>query len=131
MHFIDVGLKLVVVPTIGADGFITMKIKPEVSSVKDTLTTEAGSVIPIVQTSQSETVVKVKDGRTLIIAGLFKQEDTSDNNGLPKLSRIPVLGFLFGNKTKESKRTELVIFITPTIITGATNIGREVKDEIK
>ena len=131
VQFIDVGLKLVVVPTIGADGFITMKIKPEISSVKETLTTTAGTVVPIVQTSQSETVVKVKDGRTLVIAGLFKQENTDNSSGLPKLSRIPILGYFFGSKTKESQRTELVIFITPTIITGASNTGREVKDEIK
>ncbi|MHB8155541.1 MAG: secretin N-terminal domain-containing protein [Candidatus Omnitrophota bacterium] len=131
VQFIDVGLKLVVVPTIGADGFITMKIKPEISSVKDTLTTTAGTVVPIVQTSQSETVVKVKDGRTLIIAGLFRQEDSDSSSGLPKLSRMPFFGGLFGSKAKENKRTELVIFITPTIITGASNIGREVKDEVK
>jgi len=131
VQFIDVGLKLVVVPTIGADGFITMKIKPEISSVQSTLTTTAGTVVPIVQTSQSETVVKVKDGRTLIIAGLFKQEDTNNSSGLPKLSRMPILRHLFGNKTKENKKTELVIFITPTIITGASNIGREVDNESK
>ncbi len=131
VQFIDVGLKLVVVPTIGADGFITMKIKPEVSSVQSTLTTTAGSVIPIVQTSQSETVVKVKDGRTLIIAGLLKQEDTNNTSGFPKLSQMSFWGNFFGAKTKEKKRTELVIFITPTIITGASNVGREVNNESK
>ena len=131
VQFIDVGLKLTVVPTIGTDGFITMKIKPEVSSVKSTLTTTAGTVVPIVQTSQSETVVKIKDGRMLIIAGLFKDEDTDDSSGLPKLSRMPMLGHLFSNKTKEKKRTELVIFITPTIITGSSNTVREEKDESK
>jgi type II secretory pathway component GspD/PulD (secretin) len=109
-----------------------MKIKPEISSVQSTLTTTAGTVVPIVQTSQSETVVKVKDGRTLIIGGLLRQEDTNDTSGLPKLSRMPILGHLFGNRTKEHKRSELVIFITPTIITGANNTGREVKkDEVK
>ncbi|MCG2714605.1 MAG: hypothetical protein L6308_07210 [Candidatus Omnitrophica bacterium] len=127
VQFIDVGLKLTVVPTIGADGFVTMKIKPEVSSVKNTITTESGSEVPIVQTSQSETVVKVKDGHTLIITGLLKQENTNDSKGLPFLSRMPILGHLFSNRNKESARTELVIFITPTIITGASNIGREVK----
>ena len=131
VQFIDVGLKLVVVPTIGADGFVTMKIKPEVSSVKETITTESGSEVPIVQTSQSETVVKVKNGCTLIIAGLLKQEDTNNSNGLPFLSRMPILGHLFSNRTKENKKTELVIFITPTIITGASNVGREVKNESK
>jgi len=129
VQFIDVGLKLSVVPTIGADGFITMKIKPEVSSVSRTLTTANNNLIPIVQTSQSETVVKVKDGNMLIIAGLLKEENDKNDSGLPKLSRLPILGHLFSIRGREEKRTELVIFITPTIITGASNISREVKSE--
>ncbi len=128
VQFIDVGVKLVVVPTIGSDGFITMKIKPEVSSVKSTLTTTAGSQIPIVQTSQSESVVKVKSGSTLVIAGLLKLEDTDDSAGLPGLSRIPIIGSLFATKNKEKKRTELVILITPTIITGESSSQRELKE---
>ncbi|MDO8661661.1 MAG: secretin N-terminal domain-containing protein [Candidatus Omnitrophota bacterium] len=127
IQFIDVGVKLSVVPTIGADGYITMKIKPEVSSVTSTLTTAAGSQVPIVQTSQSETVVKVKDGSTLIITGLMKNEDTGSINGLPGLSRTPIIGPLFSSRSKENTKTELIIFITPTIITGADNSGRERK----
>ncbi|MCX5695953.1 MAG: hypothetical protein NTW18_04775 [Candidatus Omnitrophica bacterium] len=125
VQFIDVGVKLTVVPTIGTDGYITMKIKPEVSTVIDTLTTAAGTQVPIVSTSQSESVVKIKDGSTLIITGLMKNTETRDNVGYPKLSRIPVVGSLFGNITKENEKTELVIFITPKIITGAGNTGRE------
>ncbi len=131
VQFIDVGLKLSVVPTIGSDGFITMKIKPEVSSVQSTLTTTAGTVVPIVATSESESVVKVKNGNMMIIAGLFKEENDKSYSGLPKLSSIPFLGSLFSTRAKEKKRSELVIFITPTIITGASNIGREVIDESK
>jgi len=128
VQFIDVGVKLVVVPTIGSDGFITMKIKPEVSSVRETLTTDAGSRIPIVQTSQTESVVKVKSGNTLVIAGLMKQEDVDDSSGLPGLSRLPVLGSLFATKDKKKSRTELVILITPTIITGASNISNNERE---
>ncbi|MFA5092334.1 MAG: secretin N-terminal domain-containing protein [Candidatus Omnitrophota bacterium] len=130
VQFVDVGLKLGVVPTIGADGFITMKIKPEISSVKEYLTTSNGKV-PIVQTSQAETVVKIKDGNTLVIGGLLKNTDERKSSGLPFISRIPVLGVLFGSQNKSKEKTELVIFITPTIITGASNIGREVKNENK
>jgi general secretion pathway protein D len=122
VQFIDVGVKLVVVPTIGSDGFITMKIKPEVSSVRETLTTEAGSQIPIVSTSQSESVVKVKSGHTLVITGLMKQEDVDNSNGLPGLSRMPIIGSFFSTKKKENNRTELVILITPTIISGETDM---------
>ncbi|MDD5477342.1 MAG: secretin N-terminal domain-containing protein [Candidatus Omnitrophica bacterium] len=131
VQFIDVGLKLAVVPTIGADGFITMKIKPEVSSVQSTLTTTAGTVVPIVETSQSETVVKVKDGNMLIIAGLLREENDKSDSGLPGLSRLRILGHLFSTRGREKKRKELVIFITPTIITGTNNISREVKSESK
>jgi type II secretory pathway component GspD/PulD (secretin) len=131
VQFIDVGLKLAVVPTIGSDGFITMKIKPEISSVQSTLTTTAGTVVPIVSTSQSESVVKVKDGNMLIIAGLFREENIKNDTGYPKLSRMPILGYFFSNRERQKKRTELVIFITPTIITGASNIGREVNNESK
>ena len=63
VEFIDVGVKLKIVPRIGSDGFITMKLKPEVSSVKETIETALGSRIPIVQTSESETTVRLKTGR--------------------------------------------------------------------
>ncbi len=129
VQFIDVGIKLAVVPTIGADGFITMKIKPEVSSVQSTLTTTAGTVVPIVATSQSETVVKVKDGNMLVIAGMLKDEGINNETGLPKLGRMPIFGRLFSMRKNQKKKTELVIFITPTIITGVSNTSREVKSE--
>jgi len=120
VQFIDVGIKLNVVPTINRDGFVTMKIKPEVSSVGDTITTEAGSRIPIVDTSEAETAIKVKDGVMIMIAGLMKEEKRSDRVGLPLLSRIPFLGKIFDSYASQKKRTELVIFITPHIITGDT-----------
>ncbi len=69
VQFVDVGVKLKVVPTINKEGFITMRIKPEVSSVRNTITTTAGTRIPILQTSEAETVVKVKDGSMIILAG--------------------------------------------------------------
>jgi len=127
IQFIDVGVKLSVVPSIGSDGFITMKIKPEISSVASVLTTSAGSQVPIVNTSQSETVVKIKDGSTLVITGLMKNEDSSTVNGMPKLARAPIIGPLFGFRSKDKEKTELVIFITPTIITGDSSTGRELK----
>jgi len=127
VQFIDVGIKLSVVPTINSDGYITMKIKPEVSSVSSVLTTINGTQVPIVETSQSETVVKIKDGSTLIITGLMKTEDTDTMYGIPKLARVPIIGRLFSKKAKENTRTELVIFITPKIISGANIAEREKK----
>lgn len=118
VEFIDVGVKLKVVPKIGSDGFIIMKLKPEVSSVTRTLTTSLGSVIPIVQTSQSETVVKIKDGMMIMIAGMTKTENTDTINGWPVLSKIPFLGTFFSYRLNEKKRTEVIIFLTPHLSRG-------------
>jgi Flp pilus assembly secretin CpaC len=118
VSFIDVGVKINVVPTINKDGFITMKIKPEVSSVRETLTTALGSKVPIVETSEAETVVKVKDGQMIMIAGLIKDDKRNDKSGIPILCNLPLLGTLFSTTSTLKKRTELVIFIRPRIISG-------------
>jgi hypothetical protein len=118
IEFVDVGVKLKIIPTINKEGFINMKIKPEVSSVKEIISTSLGSRIPIVQTSQAETVVKVKDGTMIMIAGLIREENTDTVNRVPWLGKMPVIGPFFGNREKTMQRTELVIFITPHLIRG-------------
>jgi type II secretory pathway component GspD/PulD (secretin) len=121
IEYVDVGVKLNVTPSISRDGFITMKIRPEVSSVREYITTKLGSRIPIVSTSEVETVVKVKDGAMIMIAGLTKQREEEARNEIPLLAKIPIIGMFFGNKTRGSdspKTTELVILLTPRIVTG-------------
>ena len=131
VEFIDVGVKLKIVPKIGADGFITMKIKPEVSSVKETIETALGSRIPIVQTSQSETVVKVKDGMMIMIAGMTKIEDTDTIKGWPILSKIPFLSVLFSYRKTDKTRTEVIIFLTPHLSSGEAGLrGNEITEII-
>jgi MSHA biogenesis protein MshL len=131
VQFIDVGVKLKVVPTIGKDGFITMRIKPEISSVRETLTTSEGSQIPIVETSETETVVKVKDGTTIMIGGMVKDETRDAIKGWPGASKLPLVGTFFGNRIKQSPvKTETIVFITPHLIKGDLQIV-EAKSEIK
>ena len=116
--FIDVGIQLAVTPTINDDGYVTMNIKPEISSVVSELITPSGNRIPIIDTSMAETTVMVKDGVTIVIGGLRKDEKTDNSEGVPYLSKIPILGFLFRSGTKKTERTELLILITPHIVTG-------------
>jgi len=121
--YLDLGIKLHVTPTINADGFITMKIKPEVSSQGTPYTYgEFNDEVPVVTTSEAETTVMVKDGTTIVIAGLMESRDQEDVDKVPILGDIPIIGALFRNKSKgstsDSEKTELVIFITPRIITG-------------
>jgi len=122
--FLDLGVKLTVTPTINRDGFITMKIKPEVSSQTGTYTIESsGNTIPIVKTTTTETTVMVKDGATVLIGGLIEDNQIDATKEVPGLSSIPFVGNLFRSTSRGSgdtspEKTELVIFLTPRIITG-------------
>ncbi|MFA5146882.1 MAG: secretin N-terminal domain-containing protein [Candidatus Omnitrophota bacterium] len=116
--FVDVGIQLAVTPTINTDGYITMKIKPEISSVVSTLETPSKNKIPIIDTSMAETTVMVKDGSTIIIGGLRKEEKTKDSDQIPFLGNVPIIGFLFKSASTKTERTELLIMITPHIVSG-------------
>jgi len=116
--FIDVGIKLSVTPVINDDGFVTMKIKPEISSVIDHLVTPSGNEIPIVDTSMAETTVMVKDGTTIVIGGLRKDETVKTEERIPFFSSIPFIGDIFTNKTNNKERTELLVMLTPHIVGG-------------
>ncbi|OGX16584.1 MAG: hypothetical protein A2166_01535 [Omnitrophica WOR_2 bacterium RBG_13_41_10] len=122
IEYVDVGVKLNVTPNISRDGFITMKIRPEVSSVREYITTSLGSRVPIVTTSEAETVIKVKDGAMVMLAGLTKKREEEAKSELPFLAKIPIIGIFFGNKTIGStsnpETTELVILLTPHIVSG-------------
>jgi type IV pilus assembly protein PilQ len=110
-RFIDVGTTLRVTPSINADGYITLNIHPEVSSVSSLL--DAG---PRITTREADTTVRVKEGETIVIGGLIKQEDNRTRSKIPILGDIPILGYLFGNRSKDQTQTELAVFITPKIM---------------
>lgn len=120
VNFVDTGIKLYVTPTINRDDFVTIKIKPEVSTATPTLIKSAGqeSTIPIVSTSEAETVVTVKDGVTIIIGGLKKDNRSKTVKKIPILGDIPFLGVAFRNQIEEYNVTELVILLTPHIMSG-------------
>lgn len=131
VNYVDVGVKLNVTPTISEDGFVVMKIRPEVSSVRETATSPLGSSVPVVETSQAETTVKVKDKAMVMIAGLMKEEMRKSRDQLPIIGNLPVIGWLFGNKDTQKVKTELAIFLTARIITGdIENLDVE-KEQVK
>jgi TonB family protein len=119
LTFIDIGVKLYVTPTINKDGFITMKIKPEVSSSTSNYTYGSPpTTVPIVTTTQAETSVTVKDGTTIIIGGLIKDQRTNTVDKIPFLGDIPIAGAAFRRTVKQVVKQELVVFLTPHIVTG-------------
>jgi type II secretory pathway component GspD/PulD (secretin) len=121
--FVDVGIQLSVTPTINDDGYVTMKIKPEISSVTSFLTTPGGNRIPIIDSSQAETTVMVKDGVSIVIGGLRKDEKTENRQKIPFLGDIPILGAPFNSFSTTSVHTELLILITPHLVDGKTLVS--------
>lgn len=122
VQFVDVGVKLYVTPVINRDGYISMKIRPEVSSAPTSYTTAQGNQIPIVDTSEAETSVIVRDGVTVVMGGLMKNENIKNVYKLPLLGEVPFLGALFRRTEDAVTKTELVIFLTPHIVSGSENI---------
>jgi type II secretory pathway component GspD/PulD (secretin) len=124
--FITVGLILDVTPQIDGQGNIIMNIHPVLTEkvgevqlpLQGTQGASAQAFVPILSVREVDTMVKVKEGETVIIGGLLQDSSTHDDVGVRGLSDIPIFGKLF-TKTKTAKyKTELVIFLTPKIIYG-------------
>ncbi|MCK4809465.1 MAG: type II secretion system protein GspD [Candidatus Omnitrophica bacterium] len=126
--FIDVGIQLSVTPTINADGYVRMKIRPEISSVVGTLETPTKNLIPIVDTSMAETTVMVKDGSTIVIGGLRKDEKVYQSKQVPFFSKLPLIGNLLKSETYDNEQTELLILITPHIVEGDVLVIGDLKE---
>jgi type II secretory pathway component GspD/PulD (secretin) len=110
----EVGIKLEITPLINADGYITTTIRPEVSSV--TGFTGQNGDLPIVATRQASTTVRLKDGNSVIIGGLLSEDKSTNVTKLPILGSIPLLGYLFQHQSIQTRKTDLVIEVTPRIM---------------
>jgi MSHA biogenesis protein MshL len=115
---IDVGVILDVTPQVGGGGYISMNIHPSITAEYDRVSAPDGTEFPLLRIREADTVVKVLDGQTIIIAGLLQEQESSTRTGLPCLTNLPVLGYLFGYRQETAEKTELVILITPTVLTG-------------
>jgi MSHA type pilus biogenesis protein MshL len=121
---IDIGIILDVTPQIAEDGTIIMNIHPSITEKTGEKTAPDGkTTFPLLSVRETDTTVRVKDGQTIIIAGLMAEKKEDGYIGVPYLQSIPLLGSLFRYKTSVKKNTELVIMITPTL-----QIGRRVED---
>jgi type IV pilus secretin PilQ/predicted competence protein len=110
----EVGIKLAITPLINADGFITVHIRPEVSTVTG-FRGVAGD-LPVIATRQAETTVRLKDGSSVLIGGLLDQEKTTDMTKVPFLGSVPILGSLFRHENTSTTNRDLVIEVTPHLL---------------
>ena len=111
------GLVLDVTPQIGADA-ITMNIRPSISERLGQATSSNGDVVPILGVRATDTVVRVRDGQTVVIGGLMQQRSTRNRSGVPGLQRVPGVGRAFRSDTQTDSKVELVILLTPTLLVG-------------
>ncbi|MEI7751567.1 MAG: secretin N-terminal domain-containing protein, partial [Candidatus Omnitrophota bacterium] len=118
IRFIDIGLVLVVTPVINEKGFVTMKIRPEISSQIGELITPTNNVIPKVNTTFVESTVIIQDGNSVVLGGLIRDDQTIKNQGIPYLMDIPVVGHMFKARNESFKKTEIAVIITPHIVSG-------------
>jgi len=124
---IDIGIILDVTPQIAEDGTIIMNIHPSITDKTGDKTTPDGkSTFPLISVRETDTTVKVRDGQTIIIAGLMQERTQENYTGVPVLGSIPLLGGLFRYKTGTKTNSELVIMITPTL-----QLGKKVEDFTK
>jgi type IV pilus assembly protein PilQ len=110
-QYIDVGIKLDVTPSINSNGLVKLKVHPEVSFVK-----EWRAEGPVISTREADTEVLIKSGETVAIGGLITDQDKQDSSKIPFIGDIPILGYLFTQRNSDKEKTELLVFITPRVI---------------
>ncbi len=128
IQYLDTGILLNVTPRVNAGGRITLEIAQEVSEAAATQTSGIDS--PTITKRTAQSVVTTQSGETLVFAGLIQNKRTFTTSGLPLLSKIPVLGGLFGKQGYRDEKTELVLLITPKLIADVAH-AREALDEIR
>ncbi|MBT5781691.1 MAG: hypothetical protein HOI03_00850 [Candidatus Marinimicrobia bacterium] len=111
----EVGIKLNIAPTVNTDGYITVKVEPEVSTIFEFIGPDAN--IPRVKSRTSSTTIRVKDGESIVIGGLLSNDKKQTTYKLPFFHRLPWLGEkLFTSRSIIERKTDLIIQITPRII---------------
>ncbi len=125
---VPVGLVMSVLPSIDQHDQITLVVRPTISNLvryvedpnpefkKTTLTTPVVSLVPEIQEREMESVLKLNDGQVAILGGLIQDEGIGEDTGVPGLVTQPTLGYLFGQKNTQKRKTELVIFLRPTLV---------------
>ncbi|HEY3781897.1 MAG TPA: hypothetical protein VGL56_12495 [Fimbriimonadaceae bacterium] len=113
---VEVGVKLAVLPRVGADGSITMDLRPMVSVLEGFTPVPGGGELPQTGLRIAQSTMIVKSGDTIAIGGLIQDTDTKSKGGIPILSQIPILNLLFGRVNNDHKREEIVFFLTAKVV---------------
>jgi len=116
VQYKETGVVLEVTPRVNAGGFVTMDINQSVSDVVQTTSSTINS--PTIRQRRLTSTISVKSTNSILLGGLIQDQDNRDSSGIPLLQEIPVIGALFGNRSNTSGRTELIIFMTPYVLSN-------------
>lgn len=122
------GVILNVTPRVNASGLVRMEIEQEVSDVVPTTTSGINS--PTISQRRVASTVAIQSGETVALGGLIRDTDRTEQDGVPGLGRVPVLGWLFGRTAEQDERTELLVLITPRVVRSQEQ-ARAVTDELR
>ncbi|MGF1446728.1 MAG: type II secretion system secretin GspD [Pikeienuella sp.] len=125
-EFRDTGVILEIRPTVNAGGLVVLEIVQEVSAVSG----EGTGGNPTIATRVVQSSVAVQSGETIALAGLIEEQQESGRDGIPGLSRIPVVGSLFGTESESFQRSELLVLIRPIVVRDQTE-ARAATDELR
>jgi general secretion pathway protein D len=128
--YLETGILLAVTPRINSGGLVTLEVNQEVSVPGDVPPASTGNPNPPVNSRSAQTTVVVASGETVVLGGLIREDNGRTTAGLPLLSKIPILGAMFGTQSFRRTRTELVLVITPKIINDTTQ-AREATQELR
>ena len=133
IEYKDVGIIITVTPRISDGGLVTMEISIEDSKVE---TTSLGNLsnVPVFKKKTVKTTLSIMGGQTIVIGGLIEESKDATKSGVPLLSKIPLLGSLFGYQTYGKTKTELVLLLTPHVITDlsqSNTVTREFREKVE
>lgn len=128
IQFRNTGITLEVTPRVNNSGLVTMDIRQEVSNAVDT--TSSSIDAPTIQQRQIESTVAINSGETIVLGGLMTNTETNNESGIPGLYQLPVIGKLFGQTSRDGRRTELMILLTPKVVRNS-NDARDVTEELR
>ena len=129
VEYVQTGVILDVVPRINPGGLVYMDIQQQVSNA-DLASISDSQTNPSISTRSVSTQVAVQSGQTVLLGGLIKQDNAESGSSVPYLGKIPGLRWLFGTTSKSKARTELIVLITPRVITSSSQ-SRQVTDDYR
>ena len=120
----DVAKTLKITPHVTEDRLVRMQINFEVTTINQAATLTTSSTLPVTNKRTVDTTVIVKDDQTVVIGGLIDDSSTTNENKVPALGDVPLLGWLFRNRSDNNVKTNLYIFITPKVIKNPAEANR-------